>query len=151
MPHNRIADPLLHTYILSLADDIIKHHLPQACQPHGEACQAYQPLCCYSRGKTDIKLTHSPHDHVLKEEVYIGVGDGKKYKKPMARFYLVGWGVPLIICGITGGASLSQYSSSGSCFLSLAPAAGAILIPIVIIFSIHLFFLLNILNFSPHR
>jgi len=101
---------------------------------------------------TDKPVRHiNPYVVTPEEEVYIGVGDGKKYKKPMARFYLVGWGVPLIICGITGGASLSQYSSSGCCFLSLAPAAGAILVPIIISFLIHFFFLFAILTFSSNR
>ena len=100
----------------------------------------------------DKPIRHiNPYVVTPEEEVYIGVGDGKKYKKPMTRFYLVGWGVPLIICGITGGASLSQYSSSSWCFLSLPPAAGAILIPIVISFLIHFFFLFAILTFSPNR
>lgn len=30
--------------------------------------------------------------------------------KPMIRFYLLGWGVPTIICGITAAVSLDHYS-----------------------------------------
>ena len=86
------------------------------------------------------------------EEVYIG--DDQKYRKPLGQYYLIGWGVPLIICGITAGASLPQYSSDlqlsySWCFLSLAPAAGAVLVPLLIILIIHLFFVFAIFSFSP--
>ena len=98
---------------------------------------------------------HSTNPYVVtpQDEVYIGLGHTKRHKKPLGQFYLIGWGVPLIICGITAGASLSQYSASGYdwCYLSLAPAIGAILIPIVLISFIHLFFVFAILSFSQSK
>lgn len=29
--------------------------------------------------------------------------------KPMLRFYLLGWGVPIIICGITAAVNINHY------------------------------------------
>ena len=98
---------------------------------------------------------HSTNPYVVtpQDEVYIGDGDTKRHKKPLGQYYLIGWGVPLIICGITAGASLTQYTSSGYdwCYLSLAPAIGAILIPIVLISFIHLFFIFAILSFTQSK
>ena len=98
---------------------------------------------------------HSTNPYVVtpQDEVYIGVGDSKRHKNPLGQYYLIGWGVPLIICGITAGASLSQYTTSGYdwCYLSLAPAVGAILIPIVLISFIHLFFIFAILSFTQSK
>ena len=103
---------------------------------------------------TDLTVSHNINPYVVtpQEEVY--VGDQKKYRKPVGQYYLIGWGVPMIICGITAGASLSQYSASPQlnyswCALSLAPAAGAILVPLVIIVVIQMFFVFAIFSFSP--
>ena len=96
----------------------------------------------------------NPYVAAATDEVYIGDGGhGKYYKKPMGQFYLIGWGVPMIICGITAGASFSQYSDTAAtwCFLSLAPAIGAVLIPLVLISIIQLFFLLAIFSFSKNN
>ena len=80
-------------------------------------------------------------------------GEEKKFRKPLGQYYLIGWGVPLIICGITAGASLTQYSSNSQlsyswCSLSLAPAAGAVLVPLLIILIVHLFFVFAIFSLS---
>ena len=80
-------------------------------------------------------------------------GEEKQYRKPLGQYYLIGWGVPLIICGITAGASLTQYSSNSQlsyswCSLSLAPAAGAVLVPLLIILIVHLFFVFAIFSLS---
>ena len=69
----------------------------------------------------------------------------------VGRHYLLGWGGPLLVCGLTAGAGWAQYSvqvfivghwwceldwtvqrSAGSpwCFLSPLPAAGAVLAPL---------------------
>ena len=99
---------------------------------------------------TDTITQHTANPYVTSAQEEIYIGDGKKYKKPLGQYYLIGWGVPLIICGITAGASFSQYTDSGFhwCFLSLAPAIGAVLIPVVLISTIHLFFILAIFSFS---
>lgn len=30
--------------------------------------------------------------------------------KPMLRFYLVGWGIPVIVCGISGAVNMEDYA-----------------------------------------
>ncbi|XP_013403689.1 adhesion G protein-coupled receptor A3 isoform X1 [Lingula anatina] len=42
--------------------------------------------------------------------------------KPMLRFYLLGWGVAVIICGITGAVSLDFYMGQEYCFLAWEPS-----------------------------
>ncbi|KAI8492831.1 hypothetical protein Bbelb_294280 [Branchiostoma belcheri] len=37
--------------------------------------------------------------------------------RPMLRFYLVGWGVPMIICGITAAANLHHYGGDKFCWM----------------------------------
>jgi len=91
----------------------------------------------------------NPYILTPEEEVHVGTEPDKKLKKPMARFYLVGWGVPMIICGITGGANIAQYVSADWCFLQTAPALGALLVPAVIIFLILFGFLIATLCVSP--
>ena len=84
------------------------------------------------------------------QEVYMAGDSGKRLKKPVARFYLAGWGVPLIICGISGGAGLPLYSPT-ICFLASAPAAGAVLVPVLLTSTVTIYFVIAILSISPER
>ena len=101
----------------------------------------------------DMAANHSTNPYVLNPEEEVYIAGQKRLRKPIGQYYLVGWGVPLIVCGITAGASLQQYTQSGYdwCFLSLAPAIGAILIPVVLISLIYLFFIIAILSFSSSK
>ena len=36
--------------------------------------------------------------------------EGPPMPKPMLRFYLIGWGISIIICGITAAVNLNYYS-----------------------------------------
>lgn len=49
--------------------------------------------------------------------------------KPLLGLYLVGWGVALIICGISGAINLREYAGYSHCFLTSAPALAALFIP----------------------
>ena len=84
------------------------------------------------------------------QDVYMVGEGGKRLKKPVARFYLAGWGVPLIICGISGGAGLPLFSPT-ICFLASAPAAGAILVPVLLASTVTIYFVIAILTISPER
>lgn len=46
--------------------------------------------------------------------------------KPMLRFYLVGWGIASIVCGISAAVHLENYGGNEYCFLSLNPSLGAL-------------------------
>ena len=37
------------------------------------------------------------------------ISEGPLPPKPMLRFYLVGWGISLIVCGITGAVNMDFY------------------------------------------
>lgn len=64
-------------------------------------------------------------------------------QKPILGLYLVGWGVALIVCGISGAVNMKEYASYSYCFLSSPPALSALFIPVVILLlSISVFLLL---------
>lgn len=64
--------------------------------------------------------------------------------KPLLGLYLVGWGVALIICGISGAINLREYAGYSHCFLTSAPALAALFIPSGILITYLLIFFLLI-------
>lgn len=64
--------------------------------------------------------------------------------KPLLGLYLVGWGVALIICGISGAINLREYAGYSHCFLTSGPALAALFIPSGILIAYLLIFLLLI-------
>uniref|UniRef100_T1GI71 G-protein coupled receptors family 2 profile 2 domain-containing protein n=1 Tax=Megaselia scalaris TaxID=36166 RepID=T1GI71_MEGSC len=67
------------------------------------------------------------------EEEFSSLGD----RKPILGIYLVGWGIGMIICGISGAVNMREYASYSYCFLGNGPALSAIFVPSAIL----LFFL----------
>lgn len=59
-------------------------------------------------------------------------------QKPILGLYLVGWGIALIVCGISGAVNMREYASHAYCFLYTGPALSAIFVPglILIVFII---------------
>ncbi|GFR76552.1 adhesion G protein-coupled receptor A3, partial [Elysia marginata] len=53
--------------------------------------------------------------------------------KPILQFYFVGYGVPLIICGITAAVNLHFYAGMKYCFLEWEPSLGAFYAPVAIL------------------
>ncbi|XP_015431913.1 PREDICTED: adhesion G protein-coupled receptor A3 [Dufourea novaeangliae] len=53
--------------------------------------------------------------------------------KPLLGLYLVGWGIAMIICGISGAISLREYAGHSYCFLTSGPALAAFFLPAGII------------------
>ncbi|XP_038213869.1 adhesion G protein-coupled receptor A3 [Zerene cesonia] len=66
-------------------------------------------------------------------------------QKPILGLYLVGWGIALIVCGISGAVNLKDYAGYSQCFLSTAPALSALFIPgaILLMFLTILFLLIR--------
>ncbi|RZC32510.1 G-protein coupled receptor 125 [Asbolus verrucosus] len=58
-------------------------------------------------------------------------------KKPILGLYFVGWGVAIIVCGISAAINIKEYASPNYCFLRMGPPLSALYIP----FSILLIFL----------
>lgn len=58
-------------------------------------------------------------------------------RKPILGIYLVGWGIALLICGISSAVNMSEYAAYSFCFLHNATTLNALLVPagILLIFS----------------
>ncbi|KAH9513289.1 hypothetical protein Btru_034549 [Bulinus truncatus] len=53
--------------------------------------------------------------------------------KPILQFYFVGYGVPVIICGITAAVNLNFYTGLKYCFLEWEPSLGAFYAPVALL------------------
>ncbi|XP_034944600.1 adhesion G protein-coupled receptor A3 [Chelonus insularis] len=114
-----------------------------------EICQGvglvlhYLSLCCllwmavsasnmYKRlSKSDITVI--PDDEIPEQPI----------QKPLLGLYLVGWGIALIVCGISGAINLREYAGYSYCFLTSGPALAALFIPaIILIIYLTIFYLL---------
>lgn len=65
-------------------------------------------------------------------------------QKPILGLYLVGWGVALIVCGISGAVNMKEYASYSHCFLNSGPSLSAVFIPVVILLLLLIVFFLVI-------
>ncbi|XP_013102697.2 adhesion G protein-coupled receptor A3 [Stomoxys calcitrans] len=66
--------------------------------------------------------------------------DGR-LRKPIMGIYLVGWGIAMMICGISGAVNIKEYAAYSFCFLHNPSAMNAMLVPggILLIFLCILF------------
>ncbi|XP_031836656.2 remoulade isoform X3 [Nomia melanderi] len=53
--------------------------------------------------------------------------------KPLLGLYLVGWGIAMIICGISGAINLQEYAGYSYCFLTSGPALAGLFLPAAIL------------------
>ncbi|XP_048511480.1 adhesion G protein-coupled receptor A3 isoform X1 [Athalia rosae] len=74
------------------------------------------------------RLSKSDLDVVADDEL-----QDQPIQKPLLGLYLVGWGIALIICGISGAINLREYASYTHCFLTSGPALAALFVPAVIL------------------
>lgn len=64
-------------------------------------------------------------------------------QKPLLGLYLVGWGIALIVCGISGAINLREYASHSHCFLTSGPSLAALFVPaIILILHLTIYYLL---------
>ncbi|KAF5273055.1 hypothetical protein FQR65_LT04797 [Abscondita terminalis] len=54
-------------------------------------------------------------------------------QKPILGLYLIGWGIALIVCGISGAVNMKDYAAQTHCFLSSTPSLSALVIPVFIL------------------
>ncbi|KAF5295990.1 hypothetical protein FQA39_LY12762 [Lamprigera yunnana] len=54
-------------------------------------------------------------------------------QKPILGLYLIGWGIALIVCGISGAVNMKDYAAQTHCFLSSTPSLSALVIPAFIL------------------
>ncbi|KAL0269452.1 UNVERIFIED_CONTAM: hypothetical protein PYX00_007178 [Menopon gallinae] len=72
------------------------------------------------------RLSKSDHlDNPAEDDLPPGV----PIQKPILGLYLVGWGIGLIVCGISGAVNLREYASRNFCFLGSGPALSAVFVP----------------------
>ncbi|XP_016923980.2 adhesion G protein-coupled receptor A3 [Drosophila suzukii] len=57
----------------------------------------------------------------------------ERERKPILGIYLVGWGIALLICGISSAVNLAEYATYDFCFLHSATTLNALLVPAVIL------------------
>ncbi|XP_040887300.1 adhesion G protein-coupled receptor A3 [Toxotes jaculatrix] len=68
--------------------------------------------------------------------------------RPMLRFYLIGGGIPIIVCGITAAANIKNYGSRTNapyCWMAWEPSIGAFYGPVAFIIFVDLMYFLSIL------
>ncbi|XP_076245480.1 remoulade [Calliopsis andreniformis] len=64
--------------------------------------------------------------------------------KPLLGLYLIGWGIGMIICGISGAINLREYAGYSYCFLTPGPALAALFLPAgILIIYLSIFHLLT--------
>lgn len=56
-----------------------------------------------------------------------------RVKKPIMGIYLVGWGIGLIICGISSAVNIHEYAAYSFCFLHQPSALNALIVPALIL------------------
>lgn len=69
------------------------------------------------------------HKHDITELQDDELPSGEPIQKPILGLYLVGWGIALIICGISGAVNMKEYASSTRCFLDSSPTLSAVFVP----------------------
>lgn len=65
-------------------------------------------------------------------------------KKPILGLYLAGWGIAMIVCGISGAVNITEYASYSFCFFESGPALGALFVPTVVLLSFLLLVFISI-------
>ncbi|XP_063912971.1 adhesion G protein-coupled receptor A3 isoform X1 [Zophobas morio] len=64
-------------------------------------------------------------------------------KKPILGLYFVGWGVAIIVCGISAAINVKDYASPSYCFLRMGPPMSALYVPVaILLIFLGIFFLL---------
>ncbi|CAF1379940.1 unnamed protein product [Didymodactylos carnosus] len=86
---------------------------------------------------------------VLQEYDDDGLPIMKLKSKPLIQFYFIGWGIPLIICGINVAISREQYLAQTFCFLNgVEPLLSLLLPSFVFIFLLVIFLIAARVNIS---
>lgn len=80
--------------------------------------------CMYKRLSKNDTLELQDDDLVSEQPV----------KKSITGLYFIGWGVALIVCGISAAINIRDYASETYCFLKTGPPLSALYIPSAILF-----------------
>ncbi|KAM6960179.1 adhesion G protein-coupled receptor A3 [Tautogolabrus adspersus] len=119
---------------------------------HASVCQAVGILLHYSTLATALWVgvtARNIYKQVTrKAKRYEELDEPPPPPRPMLRFYLIGGGIPIIVCGITAAANIKNYGSRTNapyCWMAWEPSIGAFYGPVGFIFFVDCMYFLSIL------
>ncbi|KAI3376469.1 hypothetical protein L3Q82_016928 [Scortum barcoo] len=119
---------------------------------HASICQAVGILLHYSTLATTLWVgvtARNIYKQVTrKAKRYEELDEPPPPPRPMLRFYLIGGGIPIIVCGITAAANIKNYGSRASapyCWMAWEPSIGAFYGPVGFIIFVDCMYFLSIL------
>nr|XP_040038039.1 adhesion G protein-coupled receptor A3 [Gasterosteus aculeatus aculeatus] len=119
---------------------------------HASVCQAVGILLHYSTLATALWVgvtARNIYKQVTrKAKRYEELDEPPPPPRPMLRFYLIGGGIPIIVCGITAAANIKNYGSRTNapyCWMSWEPSIGAFYGPVGFIVFVDCMYFLSIL------
>ncbi|XP_076828743.1 adhesion G protein-coupled receptor A3 isoform X2 [Brachyhypopomus gauderio] len=125
---------------------------------YASACQAVGMVLHYSTLATalwsGVTARNIYKQLTRKTKQYEELDEPPPPPRPMLRFYLIGGGIPVIVCGITAAANIKNYGSRGGapyCWMAWEPSLGAFYGPAAfIIFVDCMYFLSIVLQLRRH-
>lgn len=123
---------------------IYQTEIPILCQSAG-LMQHYLFLSCLlwmAVTVSDMYKRLSARDIILSDDL---LQSEPPVPKPIVGLYLLGWGVSLIVCGISAAVNMKQYASFDYCFLSSGASLAAVFVPtiVLILFIISMFLIIS--------
>uniref|UniRef100_UPI0037E99BB4 adhesion G protein-coupled receptor A3 n=1 Tax=Semicossyphus pulcher TaxID=241346 RepID=UPI0037E99BB4 len=119
---------------------------------HASVCQAVGILLHYSTLATALWVgvtARNIYKQVTrKAKRYEELDEPPPPPRPMLRFYLIGGGIPIIVCGITAAANIKNYGSRANalyCWMAWEPSIGAFYGPVGFIIFVDCMYFLSIL------
>eukprot|EP00064_Thunnus_orientalis_P012680 superscaffoldBa00001974_g12715 len=119
---------------------------------HASVCQAVGILLHYSTLATALWVgvtARNIYKQVTrKAKRYEELDEPPPPPRPMLRFYLIGGGIPIIVCGITAAANIKNYGSRTNapyCWMAWEPSIGAFYGPVGFILFVNCMYFLSIL------
>uniref|UniRef100_A0A1A7X072 G protein-coupled receptor 125 n=1 Tax=Iconisemion striatum TaxID=60296 RepID=A0A1A7X072_9TELE len=135
---------------ISLSCGVFMGGINQTRNP--SVCQAVGILMHYSTLATALWIgvtARNIYKQVTrKAKCYEELDEPPPPPRPMLRFYLIGGGIPIIVCGITAAANIKNYGSQMNapyCWMAWEPSIGAFYGPAGFIFFVDCMYFLSIL------
>ncbi|XP_076297775.1 remoulade [Lasioglossum baleicum] len=104
----------------------------QICQGIGLTLH-YLSLCCLLWMAATASNMYNQFSKPDLEDIQNNELSDEPIPKPLLGIYLVGWGIAMIICGISGAINLQEYAGHSYCFLTSGPALAALFLPAAIL------------------
>ncbi|KAJ8262073.1 hypothetical protein GJAV_G00161870 [Gymnothorax javanicus] len=119
---------------------------------HASVCQAVGIVLHYSTLATvlwaGVTVRNIYKQVTRKAKRYEELDEPPPPPRPMLRFYLIGGGIPIIVCGITAAANIKNYGSRANapfCWMGWEPSLGAFYGPAAFIIFINCLYFLSVM------